>query len=84
MIYHKRAARKVGSDTDIVATVGMSLLIIVKFFTWQGLLATSPEGSVALSLFWRRAKLFLPIWGEPRNLTQEVSRVWIRFWAGVS
>eukprot|EP00953_Heterococcus_sp_UTEX-ZZ885_P004440 2907-Heterococcus_DN1.PRE.3 len=38
----------------------------------QAILATSDEGVHALSLFWRRFKLFLPIWGEPRRLTKEV------------
>eukprot|EP00903_Cladosiphon_okamuranus_P016208 g14956.t1 len=44
----------------------------LKALSWQGLLATCPQGVHALNLLWRRFKLFLPIWGSPRKLTKEV------------
>ncbi|KAG5178965.1 hypothetical protein JKP88DRAFT_247768 [Tribonema minus] len=34
-VYNTDAARKVAGDTETVVTVAMSLLIILKFFTWQ-------------------------------------------------
>ncbi|CAN0238541.1 unnamed protein product, partial [Ectocarpus sp. 13 AM-2016] len=44
----------------------------LKALSWQGLLATFPQGVHALNLLWRRFKLFLPVWGSPRKLTKEV------------
>ncbi|CAM9584892.1 unnamed protein product, partial [Ectocarpus sp. 8 AP-2014] len=44
----------------------------LKALSWQGLLATFPQGAHALNLLWRRFKLFLPVWGSPRKLTKEV------------
>ncbi|CAM9199784.1 unnamed protein product [Scytosiphon promiscuus] len=61
----------------------------LKALSWQGLLATSPQGIHALNLLWRRFKLFLPIWGSPRKLTKEVyNRVvalaWLHLLAAVT
>ncbi|CAM9141602.1 unnamed protein product [Chrysoparadoxa australica] len=64
-----------------MATTLMCIQLLVKVLAWQSLLATSPQGRKALTLVWRRLKLFLPMWGEPRRLTKDVyNRIVALFW----
>eukprot|EP00904_Undaria_pinnatifida_P007356 jgi/Undpi1/3750/HiC_scaffold_16.g07119.m1 len=62
----------IGSHMHAFGRIVVGTVAVLQALSWQGLLATSPQGVHALNLFWRRFKLFLPIWGSPRKLTKEV------------
>ncbi|CAM9235093.1 unnamed protein product, partial [Laminaria digitata] len=62
----------VGSHMHVFGRIVVGTVALLQALSWQGILATSPQGVHALNLFWRRFKLFLPVWGSPRKLTKEV------------